>query len=70
MDIFTIGHSNYSIDRLIDMLRYFNIDCVVDIRGIPYSKYNVQFDKDTISYITEQLTIQSFGKTKSWKILI
>lgn len=50
MDIFTIGHSNYSIDRLIDMLRHFNIDCVVDIRGIPYSKYNVQFDKETIRY--------------------
>lgn len=50
MDIFTIGHSNYSIDRLIDMLRYFNIDCVVDVRGTPYSKYNVQFDKETIRY--------------------
>lgn len=50
MDIFTIGHSNYSIDRLIEMLRYFKIDCVVDIRGTPYSKYNVQFDKETIRY--------------------
>lgn len=50
MDIFTIGHSNYSIDRLIDMLRHFNINCVVDVRGTPYSKYNVQFDKETIRY--------------------
>ncbi|MBY0757011.1 DUF488 domain-containing protein [Clostridium sardiniense] len=50
MDIFTIGHSNYSIDRLIEMLRHFNINCVVDIRGTPYSKYNVQFDKETIRY--------------------
>lgn len=50
MDIFTIGHSNYSIDRLIDMLRHFNIKCVVDVRGTPYSKYNVQFDKETIRY--------------------
>lgn len=50
MDIFTIGHSNYNLDRLIDMLRHFNINCVVDIRGTPYSKYNVQFDKETIRY--------------------
>lgn len=50
MYIFTIGHSNYSIDRLIEMLRHFNINCVVDIRGTPYSKYNVQFDKETIRY--------------------
>lgn len=48
MDIFTIGHSNYPVEKLIDMLRYYNIDCVVDIRGTPYSKYNVQYNKDTI----------------------
>lgn len=49
MDIFTIGHSNYSIDRLLDMLKYHNINCVVDIRGTPYSKYNIQYNKETIS---------------------
>ena len=50
MDIYTLGHSNYSIEKLIDMLKKYNINCVVDIRGIPYSKYNVQFDKETIKY--------------------
>ena len=50
MEIYTIGHSNFSIERLIDMLRHYNINCVVDIRGTPYSKYNVQFDKETIRY--------------------
>ena len=48
MEIFTIGHSNYPIDKLIDMLKFYNIDCVVDIRGTPYSKYNVQYNKDNI----------------------
>ena len=42
MEIFTIGHSNYKIEKLIDMLRYYNIDCVVDIRGTPYS--NIMFN--------------------------
>lgn len=50
MDIFTIGHSNYTIEKLIDMLKHYNINCVVDIRGTPYSKYNIQFDKETIQY--------------------
>ena len=50
MEIYTIGHSNYKIEKLIDMLKYYNINCVVDIRGTPYSKYNVQFDKETIRY--------------------
>jgi len=30
------------------MLRYYNINCVVDIRGTPYSKYNIQYNKETI----------------------
>ena len=50
MEIYTIGHSNYTIERLIDMLKHYNINCVVDIRGTPYSKYNIQFDKETIRY--------------------
>lgn len=48
MEIFTIGHSNYSLDKLVDMLKFHNINCVVDIRGTPYSKYNVQFNKEAI----------------------
>ena len=51
MEIYIIGHSNYTIKKLINMLTEFNIDCVVDIRGIPYSKYNIQFDKETIRYL-------------------
>lgn len=49
MNIYTIGHSNYPIEKLINMLRYYDINCVVDIRGIPYSKYNVQYNKETIA---------------------
>ena len=45
MEIFTIGHSNYDVERLIDMLRFYNINCVVDIRGTPYSNYNIQYNK-------------------------
>ena len=48
MEIYTIGHSNYTMERLIEMLKEFKIDCVIDIRGTPYSKYNVQFNKEVI----------------------
>jgi len=49
MDIYTIGHSNYPLEKLIDMLKHYNINCVVDIRGTPYSKYNVQYNEETIA---------------------
>ena len=40
------------------MLNKYNINCVVDIRGIPYSKYNVQYNKETI-----QKTLNDLGFT-------
>ena len=58
MDIYTIGHSNYDLSRLVDMLNKYNINCVVDIRGIPYSKYNVQYNKEAI-----QKTLNDLGFT-------
>lgn len=30
------------------MLKFYKINCVVDVRGTPYSKYNIQYNKDTI----------------------
>lgn len=55
MDIYTIGHSNYNIEKLIDMLKFHDINCIVDIRGTPYSKYNTQFDKEAINYTLTHL---------------
>lgn len=54
MDIYTIGHSNYPIEKLIDMLRKYDINTVVDIRGIPYSKYNIQYNKEVIAETLEE----------------
>ena len=48
--IYTIGHSNYSLEKLIRILNKFNINCVVDIRGTPYSKYNTQYNKELLQY--------------------
>ncbi|WP_304341056.1 DUF488 family protein [Metaclostridioides mangenotii] len=46
MEIYTIGHSNYPYDKLLEMIKKYNIDCIVDIRETPYSKYNVQYNKE------------------------
>ena len=44
--VFTIGHSNRSIDEFIDMLTHFGVDTVVDVRTIPRSRANPQFNGD------------------------
>lgn len=48
MEIFAIGHSNYTFEVLVSMLKKYDINCVVDIRGVPYSRYNVQFNKEKL----------------------
>ncbi|HFL2571219.1 TPA: DUF488 family protein [Clostridioides difficile] len=49
MEIFAIGHSNYPYDKLINMIKKYDINCVVDIRETPYSKYNIQYNKETFN---------------------
>lgn len=46
--IYTIGHSNRSVEQLVDLLRSHEIDTVVDVRSEPYSKYVPQFNKREI----------------------
>lgn len=46
MKIFTIGHSNHSFEKLLDLLEENNISMLVDVRSAPYSRYNPQFNKE------------------------
>lgn len=48
IDFFTIGHSNYTMDFLIQQLISNNINCVVDVRSVPYSKYVPHFNIDCL----------------------
>lgn len=44
----TIGHSNRSIDDFIGLLRQNAVECVVDIRTVPKSRFNPQFGQDQL----------------------
>ncbi|MBC6004556.1 MAG: DUF488 domain-containing protein [Paeniclostridium sordellii] len=48
MKIFAIGHSNYPYEKFIEMIKKYGIDCVVDIRETPYSKYNTQYNREIL----------------------
>ncbi|EER06111.1 conserved hypothetical protein, partial [Perkinsus marinus ATCC 50983] len=41
--LYTIGHSNRSIENLIETLKHFGVLRVVDVRQSPYSKRFPQF---------------------------
>jgi hypothetical protein len=44
----TIGHSNRPIGEFIDLLRLNAIECVLDIRTVPKSRHNPQFNRDAL----------------------
>lgn len=46
--LYTIGHSNHTIERFIKLLKQHEINCVVDVRSNPYSRYNEQFNRENI----------------------
>ena len=47
--IYTIGHSNHQLEFFLELLQAFSIDCLVDVRSMPASAYNPQFNKEVLS---------------------
>jgi uncharacterized protein (DUF488 family) len=47
--IYTVGHSNHKIEKFIDLLDQNGVSAVADVRSSPFSRYNPQFNKDTLS---------------------
>ena len=46
--IYTIGHSNLSQEEFLRKLHAYNINCVIDVRSMPASKYSPQFNKEVL----------------------
>jgi uncharacterized protein (DUF488 family) len=45
---FTVGHSTLSLEEFLGLLRPVGICTVVDVRTIPRSRMNPQFNRDTL----------------------
>jgi len=46
--VYTIGHSNIPIENLIFLLEKNDIQILVDVRSVPYSKYFSQANKENL----------------------
>lgn len=47
--VFTIGHSTHALPRFVDLLRKHGITAVADVRSAPYSRFNPQFNRETLA---------------------
>ncbi|MDD1720367.1 MAG: DUF488 domain-containing protein [Euryarchaeota archaeon] len=48
--IYTIGHSNRSLDDFIATLSHYHISTVADVRSLPHSRANPHFNKEVLEY--------------------
>lgn len=46
--VFTIGHSTRSLEEFIGLLKAHGVTRVVDVRTVPRSRHNPQFNRDTL----------------------
>lgn len=47
--IYTVGHSTRTLAELVDILRAHGVKRLVDVRTIPRSRHNPQFNRETLS---------------------
>jgi len=46
--VLTVGHSRHSLDWFLTLLHQHAVTAVVDVRSAPFSRFNPQFNKDTL----------------------
>ncbi|GIW92291.1 MAG: hypothetical protein KatS3mg110_0332 [Pirellulaceae bacterium] len=56
--IWTMGHSNRTIDEFFAILEYFSIRQLVDIRRFPFSRRHPHFNGDSVARAAQQRGIE------------
>jgi uncharacterized protein (DUF488 family) len=54
MKLFTIGHSNHTLDKFTRLLEDNGVTLLVDVRSTPYSRYHSQFNKESERVLLQQ----------------
>src|SRR5512135_3608136 len=48
MQIFTIGHSTRTLEQFIELLQSHGVTLVADVRTVPRSRHNPQFNREAL----------------------
>jgi len=46
--VLTIGHSNRPLEEFLEMLRAWGVEILVDVRTVPRSRHNPQFNRESL----------------------
>ena len=56
--LYTVGHSNQSQEEFLELLKSHDINCIVDVRSVPASKYTPQFNMESLKWFLKSHEIQ------------
>lgn len=59
--LYSIGHSNKTIEELVSELRLYGIQYLVDVRSMPYSKFHPQFNRESLKFAINHIGDIKYG---------
>ena len=57
MRLFTVWHSNHTQDEFLRLLNTHCVNCVVDVRSVPASSHNPQFNQEPLGWFLREKNI-------------
>ncbi|MBD0294601.1 MAG: DUF488 domain-containing protein [Flavisolibacter sp.] len=62
--IYTIGHSTHPLDYFLELLKEYKINCLIDVRSVPASSYNPQYNQEPLTSFLKNngVTYQHFAE--------
>ena len=58
LKLYTVGHSSQSLEEFLSLLQRHSINCVVDVRSVPASKFAPQFNEESLKNFLKLHNIQ------------
>ncbi len=58
MRIYTVGHSNHSLEFFLEILERFSIKALVDVRSYPHSRYVPHFNRENLEKVLGERGIE------------
>lgn len=56
--VYSIGHSNHNIDKFCELLVKDEIECLIDVRSTPFSRYYPQYNQERLIRSLEAVNIK------------
>jgi uncharacterized protein (DUF488 family) len=47
--VWSVGHSNHSLEEFLALVRGHGVECIVDVRSYPYSKFAPHFGREDLA---------------------